>query len=111
MTDLYKLREEVSIRQKKLLKQRDSIKLEEKTKKELYEINLRREVTSKIENKLEEKRREAKDILNKDNISNDDLEKIRRIIIYSKKKSSIIVSEVNNEMYNECDIKVIINLI
>lgn len=109
MTDLYKLREEVSIRQKKLLKQRDSIKLEEKTKKELYEINLRREVTSKIENKLEEKRKEAKDILNKDNISNDDLKKIRRIIIYSKKKSSIIVSEVNNEMYNECDIKVVLN--
>lgn len=103
------LKEEVSKKKKQLLKLQENIKLEEKTKKELYEINLRKDVVSKIENSLNEKRILAKNILNKDNISNTDLEKIKRIIIYSKKKSSIMISELNGDIYNEDNVKNILN--
>ena len=108
MTELYKLKSDVTNRQKKLLKLQKSIKLEESTKKELYEITLRKEVVEKIEKKLNEKILEAKSLLKKDEISDSDLEKIKRIIIYCKKKSSIMISELNNEVYNEENVRVIL---
>ena len=49
MTELYNLKLDVTNRQKKLLKLQKNIKFEEKTKKELYEITLRKEVVNKIE--------------------------------------------------------------
>ena len=45
----------------------------------------------------------------KDDVSIKDLEKVKRIIIYSKKKSMLIISEMNNEVYNEESIKVLLN--
>ena len=107
--ELYRLKEEIENRQEQLLELQESIKIEDKVKRELYEINLRKEVVSRIEKKLDDKRNEAKSILKKKNISDKDLEKIRRIIIYSKKKSAIMISELNNEMYNEEGIKLLIN--
>ena len=96
------------INDRNIIKLKD-IKLEEKTKKELYEITLRKEVVNKVESKLKEKRQEAKKILQKEVVKEEDLEKIKRIIIYSKKKSSIIISELNNETYNEENIKILLN--
>lgn len=109
MTELYNLKLDVTNRQKKLLKLQKNIKFEEKTKKELYEITLRKEVVNKIENKLNEKVLEAKSLLKKEIVSDKDLERIKRIIIYCKKKSSIMISELNNEVYNEEHIKSILN--
>ena len=109
MTELYKLKLDVKNRQKKLLKLQKSIKLEESTKKELYEITLRKEVVEKIEKKLNEKILEAKSLLKKNEISDNDLEKIKRTIVYCKKKSSIMISELNNEVYNEENVRVILN--
>lgn len=109
MTLLYKLKNEVSEKQRDLLELQKNIKLEEKTKKELYEITLRKEVVTKIEDKLNEKRMEAKNILKKEIVNDEDLEKIKRIIIYSKKKSSIMISELNNEIYNEENIGILLN--
>ena len=109
MTELYKLKLDVKNRQKKLLKLQKSIKLEESTKKELYEITLRKEVVEKIEKKLNEKILEAKSLLKKDEMSDNDLEKIKRTIVYCKKKSSIMISELNNEVYNEENVRVILN--
>lgn len=108
MTELYNLKLDVTNRQKKLLKLQKNIKFEEKTKKELYEITLRKEVVNKIENKLNEKVLEAKSLLKKEIVSDKDLERIKRIIIYCKKKSSIMISELNNEVYNEEHIKSIL---
>ena len=109
MTDLYNIKNEIAKNKQRLLKQQESIKIEAKAKRELYEINLRKKVISKIEKKLEEKREEAKKILLKDNINNTDLEKIRRIIMYSKKKSQMMIAEFNNDIYNDNSIKVILS--
>ena len=84
-------------------------KLEEKTKRELYEIKIRKDTINRVEKKLEEKRLEAKKILMKDDIKREDLEKVKRIIIYCKKKSMLIISEMNNEIYNEESIKILLN--
>ncbi len=109
LTNILKLKEEMLKQQKELLKQQESMKLEEKTKRELYEIKIRKDTINRVEKKLEEKRLEAKNILMKDDIKREDLEKVKRIIIYSKKKSMLIISEMNNEIYNEESIKILLN--
>ena len=109
LTNIFKLKEEMLKQQKELLKQQESMKLEEKTKRELYEIKIRKDTNNRVEKKLEEKRLEAKKILMKDDIKREDLEKVKRIIIYSKKKSMLIISEMNNEIYNEESIKILLN--
>lgn len=109
LTNILKLKEEMVKQQKELLKQQESMKLEEKTKRELYEIKIRKDTINRVEKKLEEKRLEAKNILMKDDIKREDLEKVKRIIIYSKKKSMLIISEMNNEIYNEESIKILLN--
>lgn len=106
---LNKLKKEIKSKQRKLLKQEKSIKLEEKTKKELYEISLRKDTVSKIENKLDEKKEEINKILDKKNITDADLANIKNIIIYSKKKSALIISDLNDDVYNEEDIKVVLS--
>ena len=109
LTNILKLKEEMVKQQKELLKQQESMKLEEKTKRELYEIKIRKDTINRVEKKLEEKRLEAKKILMKDDIKREDLEKVKRIIIYSKKKSMLIISEMNNEIYREESIKILLN--
>ena len=109
LTNILKLKEEMVKQQKELLKQQESMKLEEKTKRELYEIKIRKDTINRVEKKLEEKRLEAKKILMKDDIKREDLEKVKRIIIYCKKKSMLIISEMNNEIYNEESIKILLN--
>ena len=109
LTNIFKLKEEMLKQQKELLKQQESMKLEEKTKRELYEIKIRKDTINRVEKKLEEKRLEAKKILMKDDIKIEDIEKVKRIIIYSKKKSMLIISEMNNEIYNEESIKILLN--
>ncbi len=109
LTNIYKLEDEIKSQKKKLLKQQESMKLEEKTKKELYEIKIRKETISRVEKKLNEKRLEAKNIVMKNDVKKEDLEKVKRIIVYSKKKSMLIISEMNNEVYNEESIKILLN--
>ena len=109
LTSINNLKKEIKKQREELLKQQESIKIEEKTKKELYEIKIRKDVINKVEQNLSEKRTEAKKILMKKNISRKDLEKVKRIIIYSKKKSMLMISEVNEDIYNEEGIKVLLD--
>lgn len=109
LTYLNKLKQEIKTKNKELLKQQESIKLKHKIQQELYEVNLRKTVIKKIENKLKEKTDEAQKILNKKEITKNDLEQIKRIIIYSKKKSELMISEINSEYFNNESIKLIIN--
>ena len=105
LNEFYNLEREISKVKRKLLKQQNSLMLEEKTKRKLYNLTSRKYIIDKIEGKLNEKRLEAKGILNKKNISREDLEKIKRIIMYSKKKSSLIISDLSNEVFSYLDVK------
>ena len=109
LTSINNLKDEIKKQREELLKQQESIKIEEKTKKELYEMQIRKDVMNKVDLKLSEKRNDAKKILMKKNVSKEDLEKVRRIIIYSKKKSMLMVSEINGDVYNEKGIKVLLD--
>ena len=106
---IFKLKDEIVKQKKQLLKQRESMKLEEKTKRELWEIKIRNDAINRIEKNLDEKRIEAKNILMKNNVNREDLEKVKRIIIYSKKKSMLMISEMNDDMYNDDSIKLLLN--
>ena len=105
LSEFYKLERQINKAKKQLLKQQHNLMLEEKTKRKLYNLTTRKNIINKIETKLNEKREEAKEILNKKNISKKDLEKIKRIIIYSKKKSSLIIADLSSEIFNYLEIK------
>ena len=109
LTSIQNIKREIKKQREELLKQQESIKIQEKTKKELYEMNIRKDVINKVELKLSLKRNEAKNILMKNNVSKSDLEKVKRIIIYSKKKSMLMISEINGDIYNEEGIKVLLD--
>ena len=91
-----------------LLSQQESLKREEQIKKELYEITLRKEILIKTEANLNSKKIEAKKILRRQNLNKEDLEKVKMIMAYCKRKSSLIISELNNETYDEAGIKMLI---
>ena len=105
LKELYKLKKDIRKKQRDLLKYKKNIEIEKQTKKELYEIELRKKVVDKIENELNEKWIEAKSELK----DNRDFDRIKRILIYSKKKSQLIISELNDEIYNSDNIKVVLN--
>lgn len=109
ISNLLILKKEISKKRKQLLKQQESLKIEERVKRELYQINVRKEVVSKIEKSLYDKEKVIRQILSKKHLTKNDLEKIKRIMIYNKKKSQIIISELNDEIFNEKDVKNIIN--
>lgn len=106
---LNRLKEVTHRKQEQLLKQQERIKLEEKTKKELYEVKFRKEVVVNIEKTLNEKIIDAKKILEKKEVTNEDLEQIKRIIIYCKKKTNIVISSLNDEMFNDKNISLLLN--
>ena len=108
-TSINNLKREIDNQRKELLKQQESIKIEEKTRKELYEMKIRKSVINKVELNLSKKKNEAKKILMQDNVSKEELEKVKRIIIYSKKKSMLMISEVNGDVYNEEGIKILLD--
>jgi len=72
-------------------------------------MQIRKDVIDKVELKLTEKRNEIKKILKKKDVSTKDFEKVKRIIIYSKKKSMLIISEINGDSYNENGIKALLD--
>lgn len=106
---LNKLKEELRIKQEELIVQQNALKSEEKIKKELYEIDLRKRIVLELEDSLYKKRIVARDILNKSDISFSDLERLKLIIAYCKRKSFLIISELNDELYDEDGIQLIIN--
>ncbi len=108
ITELNKLKKEINIKRKMLLDQQESLKREEQIKKELYEITLRKEILIKTEANLNSKKIEAKKILRRQNLNKEDLEKVKMIMAYCKRKSSLIISELNNETYDETGIKMLI---
>ena len=65
LSSILELEKEINEQKKELLEQQESIRLEEKTKKELYEMQIRKDVIDKVELKLTEKRNEIKKILKK----------------------------------------------
>lgn len=109
LSSISKLEKEIKMQRKNLLSQQESLKIEEKTKKELYEVSIRKKVIDKVEISLAKKKMEAKKILSKKNITDFDLEKLKKIIIYSKKKSMLVISSLNKDIYNEKDITLILN--
>lgn len=93
---------------KELLLKQKKLKNEETIKKELYEIKLREEIVLNLEKSLKDKKMSINKILNKDKLLYNDLEKIKLLVSYCKRKSSLIISELNSDTYNEISIQMLI---
>ena len=106
---LNRLKDELRIKQEELIIQQESLKSEERIRKELYELDLRKKVILEIEDSVYNKRLIAKDILSKDDVSISDMERLKLIIAYCKRKSFLIISKLNDEFYDADGIKLIID--
>lgn len=102
--ELNEIKKDLEIKNKQLLKQQNILKNEEKVKKELYEITLKREIALNLEKNLEKYIEDAKEMI----VKKEDLERIKLILAYAKRKSSLIISELNNDIYSETSIKMLL---
>ena len=103
-----RLKKEIKKRRKRLLEINSKLKVENEVKRELEEIKLRNEIVLKLENSMYEKKSEALSILNNDCVSREDLEYVKILISYCKRKSSLIISELNCDIYGSLEIKMLI---
>lgn len=108
ITILNNLQKELESKQEKLLKQRKELKKEKKYKQKLNEINLRNEIILKIEKDIIRRKEKALNILDKDNITKNELEYVKLIIAYAKRKSSLVISEVDGDYFDENSVSLII---
>ena len=77
---------------------------------ELYEVRVKNEITELLDEKIDEKRKQINKILDK--MEEKDIEKICKIKIlssYCKRMSSLVISNYNQEKYNNKRIETIIN--
>lgn len=102
------LKKKTKSRQRKLLAINSKLKNENEIKRELDEIKLRKEIVLKLEQSMYEKKKEALTILDRDNLKKEDLEYIKVLISYCKRKSSLIISELNYDLYSSLEIKMLI---
>lgn len=106
--ELNLLKKRLKLINKELLFKQRKLRNEEAIKRELYEIRLREEVVCNLEKNLEAKKESINSILNKNELSNNDIERVKLLVSYCKRKSSLIISELNDDMYNDVLIKVLI---
>ncbi len=108
LTKIYDLENFLKKKQVELKKIESSLINESRIKEELYDVRYRNKIVSKIESELYKHIKNAKDILNNDKLSSDDLNKIKSIISFCKKKSALVISSVNSTMFDYSNIKVVI---
>ena len=101
LSKINKLKENIQAKKGELLKQEKVLKFQKKLTSELYEVRVKNEITELLdENKILDKMEEK------------DIEKICKIKIlssYCKRMSSLVISNYNQEKYNNKRIETIIN--
>ncbi len=108
IVEFNRLKRKIKKKRTRLLEINSKLKSENELKKELEEIKLRKEIVLKLEDSMYEKKSEALSILDKDSVSRNDLEYVKALISYCKRKSSLIISELNCETYSSLEVKMLI---
>ena len=110
LSKINKLKENIQAKKGELLKQEKVLKFQKKLTSELYEVRVKNEITELLDEKIDEKRKQINKILDK--MEEKDIEKICKIKIlssYCKRMSSLVISNYNQEKYNNKRIETIIN--
>ena len=107
ITILSNLQKELDNKQKELLEQKNKLKREKRYKQKLNETNLRNDIISRIEKDIFRRKEKALKMLEKNNVTNKDFKYIKLTLTYVKRKSLLIISEINNDFFDENSIKLI----
>ncbi len=108
ISEFNRLRKIIKKRKKELLVINSNLKNKNEIKKELYEAKLRKDIVLKLENSMDVKKEEALAILDNDNLDEKMLEYIKVLISYCKRKSSLIISELNYDIYSSVEIRMLV---
>ena len=106
--EINKLKEELQRKNEELDRYSKILEKEKNIKQELYEIRFQSEIQEKLEEKIEDKKDKIKEVLERENISIEELSKIKLWIGYCKRISSLIIDNYNKEILNEEKVKLII---
>ena len=109
ITLLNDLQKELNDIQIKLLRQTKKLEKEKQYRKRLQEINLRNDIIKRIENDILIRKEKALRILDEKQLSKNDFQYIKLVIAYAKRKSSLIISEINNDYFTDDGVKLVIN--
>lgn len=107
--EINKLKEELQKKNDELDRYSKILEKEKNIKQELYEIRFQSEIQEKLEEKIEDKKDKIKELLERQNISIEELSKVKLWIGYCKRISSLIIDNYNKEIFNEEKLKLIID--
>lgn len=107
--EIEELKNSIKRKNNELREQQKLLEKDKDIKQELYEIKIRNEILEELEVNIEEKREIIKEKLKKlSNVDYKELGRIQMLLEYCKRISSLIISNYNNEIYNQEKIKLFI---
>jgi len=107
-TEINRLREELNEKNSKLNEYNSLIGKEKKVKEKLYELRIQNEIQENLESKIEEKKDKIKELICQEDLSIDDLKKLKLWIGYCKRISTLLIDNYNNELMNSYRLKLIL---
>lgn len=109
-SNIEKLKEELELRSKELLRQEKFLNNQKKIKDKLLEIKISNEILDALEDKIEEKKERIEFIIdNMEKPNKAELEEVKMLIAYCKRMSNLIISNYNNNTYNQDKIRIMLN--
>lgn len=109
LTNIKILEKQVKDQNIKLLEQQDALKEEKELTIKLNELEIKNKILTKLEKNIKNKKDNINKILKNEELNPQDLLKIKMFISYCKRESALIISEFNNEIFNNEGIGLIID--
>lgn len=108
-SEINRLKDELSKKNNELNKYKDLIEKEKEIKQKLYEIKIQNEIQENLEENIEDKKENIHELLNKDDLSIEDIRKLKFWIGYCKRISTLIIENYNKEIITQNKLELIIN--
>lgn len=107
-TEINRLREELNEKNIRLREYNSLIEKEKEVKEKLYELRIQNEIQENLESKIEERKEKIQGLIQKNNLSIDDLKKLKLWIGYCKRISTLIIDNYNDELMSSLKLRLIL---
>lgn len=110
LSEIHKLEEKLQLTNKELLRQEKILQKYKKIKSEIYETKVKNEIVELLDETIEEKRNLITKMLDEmQTVDFKKMQKIKLLINYCKRMSSLVISNYNKEIYNNERLGLILN--
>ena len=110
LSEIHKLEEKLQLTNKELLRQEKILQKYKKIKSEIYEAKVKNEIVELLDETIEEKRNLITKMFDEmQTVDFKKMQKIKLLINYCKRMSSLVISNYNKEIYNNERLGLILN--